>query len=76
VSQALRDLPAVAIVSKVEVNFVPRYNLYFISITIRYNERVRELLGLEDIDPILESLVSKTLVQFSLEIVYVENYGS
>src|SRR5260370_32791418 len=72
VSQALRDLPAVALVSKVEIRFVPRYNLYNIGITIRYHERVRELLGVEDVDPILESLVSKTLVQFCLEISYVD----
>jgi hypothetical protein len=76
VSQGLRDLPAVALVSRVEVRFVPRYNLYIISITIWYHERVRELLGVEDVDPILESLVSKTLVQFFLEISYVENYDS
>ena len=72
VSQALRDLPTVALVSKVEVNFVPRYNLYIISITIRYHERVLELLDVEDIDPILESLVSKMLVQFCLEISFVD----
>lgn len=72
VSQVLRDLPSVALVSKVVVRFVPRHNLYIISITIRYHDRVRELLGIEDIDPILESLVSKMLVQFCLEISYVD----
>jgi hypothetical protein len=72
VSQRLRDLPAVALVSRVEVNFVPRYNLYYIGITIRYHERVRELLEVEDVDPILESLISKTLLQFCLEISYVD----